>query len=91
MLRRPPILILDEATSSIDTRTEVLVQDAFEELMKGRTSFIVAHRLSTIKNADQILVMKAGNIIERGTHEELLAQGGFYAKLYNSQFEGVET
>ena len=77
MLRRPPILILDEATSSIDTRTEVLVQDAFEELMKGRTSFIVAHRLSTIKNADQILVMKAGNIIERGTHDELLAQGGF--------------
>ena len=68
-------MILDEATSSIDTRTEVLVQDAFEELMKGRTSFIVAHRLSTIKNADQILVMKAGNIIERGTHEELLAQG----------------
>lgn len=86
MLRRPPILILDEATSSIDTRTEVLVQDAFEELMKGRTSFIVAHRLSTIKNADQILVMKAGNIIERGTHEELLAKGGFYAQLYESQF-----
>lgn len=86
MLRRPPILILDEATSSIDTRTEVLVQDAFEELMKGRTSFIVAHRLSTIKNADQILVMKAGNIIERGTHEELLAQGGFYKQLYESQF-----
>ena len=81
-----PILILDEATSSIDTRTEVLVQDAFEELMKGRTSFIVAHRLSTIKNADQILVMKAGNIIERGTHEELLAQGGFYKQLYESQF-----
>ena len=73
-------------TSSIDTRTEVLVQDAFEELMKGRTSFIVAHRLSTIKNADQILVMKAGNIIERGTHEELLAQGGFYKQLYESQF-----
>ena len=66
--------------------TEVLVQDAFEELMKGRTSFIVAHRLSTIKNADQILVMKAGNIIERGTHEELLAQGGFYKQLYESQF-----
>lgn len=86
MLRRPPILILDEATSSIDTRTEILVQDAFEELMKGRTSFIVAHRLSTIKNADQILVMKAGNIIERGTHDELLAKGGFYAQLYESQF-----
>ena len=86
MLRKPPILILDEATSSIDTRTEVLVQDAFEELMKGRTSFIVAHRLSTIKNADQILVMKTGNIIERGTHEELLARGGFYANLYASQF-----
>ena len=86
MLRRSPILILDEATSSIDTRTEVLVQDAFEELMKGRTSFIVAHRLSTIKNADQILVMKAGNIIERGTHEDLLAKGGFYAQLYESQF-----
>lgn len=86
MLRRPPILILDEATSSIDTRTEVLVQDAFEELMKGRTSFIVAHRLSTIKNADQILVMKAGNIIERGTHDSLLAKGGFYAQLYESQF-----
>ena len=86
MLRRPPILILDEATSSIDTRTEVLVQDAFEELMKGRTSFIVAHRLFTIKNADQILVMKDGNIIERGTHNELLIHGGFYAKLYESQF-----
>ena len=86
MLRRPPILILDEATSSIYTRTEVLVQVAFEELMKGRTSFIVAHRLSTIKNADQILVMKDGNIIERGTHDELLDCGGFYAKLYESQF-----
>ena len=86
MLRRPPILILDEATSSIDTRTEVLVQDAFEELMKGRTSFIVAHRLSTIKNADKILVMKDGNIIERGTHETLLARGGFYKQLYESQF-----
>ena len=90
MLRRPPILILDEATSSIDTRTEVLVQDAFEELMKGRTSFIVAHRLSTIKNADQILVMKDGNIIERGTHDELLDRGGFYAKLYESQFAKAE-
>ena len=86
LLKNAPILILDEATSSIDTRTEVLVQDAFEELMKGRTSFIVAHRLSTIKNADQILVMKAGNIIERGTHDELLAQGGFYKQLYESQF-----
>jgi len=86
ILTRAEVLLLDEATSSIDTRTEVLVQDAFEELMKGRTSFIVAHRLSTIKNADQILVMKAGNIIERGTHEELLAQGGFYKQLYESQF-----
>ena len=86
MLRRPPILILDEATSSIDTRTEVLVQAAFDELMRGRTSFIVAHRLSTIKNADQILVMKSGAIIERGSHEQLLAQGGFYRTLYESQF-----
>lgn len=89
MLRRPPILILDEATSSIDTRTEVLVQDAFEELMKGRTSFIVAHRLSTIQNADRILVMKAGAIVESGTHDELLAQGGFYSNLYESQFAKV--
>ena len=86
MLRRPPILILDEATSSIDTRTEVLVQDAFEELMKGRTSFIVAHRLSTIREADVILVMKDGHIVEQGNHDELLAAGGFYAKLYESQF-----
>ena len=91
MLRKPPILILDEATSSIDTRTEVLVQDAFEELMKGRTSFIVAHRLSTIREADVILVMKDGHIVEQGSHDELLAANGFYAKLYNSQFEGVET
>ena len=82
----PKILILDEATSSIDTRTEVLVQDAFAKLMKGRTSFIIAHRLSTIRNADLILVMKDGNIIEQGNHEELMAQGGFYADLYNSQF-----
>ena len=89
MLRRPPILILDEATSSIDTRTEVLVQAAFEELMRGRTSFIVAHRLSTIKNADRILVMKSGSIIESGTHDELLAKGGFYAELYQSQFAQV--
>ena len=86
MLRRPPVLILDEATSSIDTRTEILVQSAFEELMKGRTSFVVAHRLSTIKHADCILVMRDGEIIERGKHEELLAKGGFYAKLYESQF-----
>ena len=89
MLRRPPILILDEATSSIDTRTEVLVQDAFEELMRGRTSFIVAHRLSTIKNADRILVMRAGSIVESGTHDELLEKGGFYAELYQSQFAQV--
>ena len=89
MLRKPPILILDEATSSIDTRTEVLVQDAFEELMKGRTSFIVAHRLSTIREADIILVMDSGKVIEQGTHEELLAEKGFYAKLYNSQYEFV--
>ena len=82
----PPILILDEATSSVDTRTEVLIQKAMETLMKGRTSFIIAHRLSTIKDADMILVMKEGNIVEQGTHMELLAKGGFYAELYNSQF-----
>ncbi len=86
MLCQPPMLILDEATSSIDTRTEIRIQRAFEKLMKGRTSFIVAHRLSTIKNADIILVMKDGNIIEQGSHECLLAQNGFYANLYNSQF-----
>ena len=86
MLALPPMLILDEATSSIDTRTEIRIQRAFEKLMKGRTSFIVAHRLSTIKNADIILVMKDGNIIEQGSHESLLAQNGFYANLYNSQF-----
>lgn len=86
MLCQPPMLILDEATSSIDTRTEIKIQRAFEKLMKGRTSFIVAHRLSTIKNADIILVMKDGNIIEQGSHESLLAQNGFYANLYNSQF-----
>ena len=80
------VMILDEATSSVDTRTEILIQKAMDHLMEGRTSFIIAHRLSTIKNADQILVMKAGNIIERGTHEELLARGGFYANLYASQF-----
>ena len=86
MLLDPPMLILDEATSSIDTRTEVKIQKAFLELMNGRTSFIVAHRLSTIKNADMILVMKDGSIIERGTHEELIKAGGFYKNLYNSQF-----
>ena len=86
MLCQPPMLILDEATSSIDTRTEVRIQRAFEKLMKGRTSFIVAHRLSTIKNADIILVMKDGNIIEQGNHESLLEKNGFYANLYNSQF-----
>ena len=86
MLRLPPVLILDEATSSIDTRTEIRVQQAFEKLMDGRTSFIVAHRLSTIRTADRILVMKDGNIIEQGTHEELLAKNGFYKQLYESQF-----
>ena len=86
MLTHPPMLILDEATSSIDTRTEQRIQRAFAQLMQGRTSFIVAHRLSTIREADQILVMRAGHIIEQGKHEELLAKGGFYAELYNSQF-----
>ena len=89
MLCLPPMLILDEATSSIDTRTELMVQEAFEHLMKGRTSFIVAHRLSTIRNADEILVMKDGAIIEQGSHEELMAKGGFYQNLYNSQFVRV--
>ena len=86
MLSLPPMLILDEATSSIDTRTEMRIQNAFQEMMKGRTSFIVAHRLSTVKNADILLVMKDGHIIEQGTHQQLLAQGGFYSNLYNSQF-----
>ena len=86
MLCQPPMLILDEATSSIDTRTELRIQNAFAKMMEGRTSFIVAHRLSTIKEADVILVMKDGNIVEQGTHESLLAAGGFYAELYNSQF-----
>ncbi len=90
MLCLPPMLILDEATSSIDTRTEVRIQKAFARMMEGRTSFIVAHRLSTIREADVILVMKDGRIIEQGDHDGLLAQGGFYAKLYNSQFEGVD-
>ena len=80
------MLILDEATSSIDTRTEMKIQEAFAKMMKGRTSFIVAHRLSTIQSADIILVMKDGNVIAQGNHEELLAKGGFYSRLYNSQF-----
>lgn len=87
ILADPEILILDEATSSVDTRTEVLIQKAMDNLMKGRTSFIIAHRLSTIRDADMILVMKDGDIVEQGNHEELLAKGGFYASLYNSQFE----
>ena len=83
----PPLLILDEATSSVDTRTERIVQRAMDKLTQGRTSFVIAHRLSTIKNADLILVMKDGDILESGTHEQLLAENGFYAELYNSQFE----
>ena len=83
------ILILDEATSSVDTRTEIEIQKAMDNLMKGRTSFVIAHRLSTIRDADLILVMKDGDIIEQGNHEELLAANGFYANLYNSQFEDV--
>ena len=86
MLALPPMLILDEATSSIDTRTEIRIQKAFLEMMEGRTSFIVAHRLSTVMGADLILVMKDGHIVESGTHSELLAKGGFYSTLYNSQF-----
>ena len=90
ILADPKILILDEATSSVDTRTEVRIQKAMDNLMKGRTSFVIAHRLSTIRDADLILVMKDGNIIEQGTHQELLAQNGFYAELYNSQFESTD-
>jgi ATP-binding cassette subfamily B protein len=86
VLRDPRILILDEATSSVDTRTELLIQDAMDRLKNGRTSFVIAHRLSTIKNADTILVLNDGDIVEQGRHEELLAKGGFYAGLYNSQF-----
>ena len=86
MLCLPPMLFLDEATSSIDTRTEIRIQKAFDTMMQGRTTFIVAHRLSTIREADVILVMKDGHIIEQGDHESLLRQGGFYAKLYESQF-----
>ena len=87
MLNLPPMLILDEATSSIDTRTEMRIQAAFAHMMRGRTSFIVAHRLSTIQNADVILVMRDGHIVEQGTHRGLLNLGGFYSKLYHSQFE----
>ena len=87
MLTHPPLLILDEATSSIDTRTEIKIQEAFNKLMEGKTSFIVAHRLSTIKNADIILVMNNGNIIEMGNHNQLLEKKGFYYNLYNSQFK----
>ncbi|MCM1223669.1 MAG: ABC transporter ATP-binding protein, partial [Lachnospiraceae bacterium] len=82
-----PIMILDEATSSVDTRTEHLIQAAMDTLLKGRTSFVIAHRLSTIRNADLILVMKDGDIVEQGNHQELLRKGGFYADLYNAQFE----
>lgn len=89
MIANRPMMILDEATSSVDTRTEVLLQRAMDKAMEGRTSFIIAHRLSTIKNADMILVLKDGDVIENGTHEQLLSKGGFYADLYNSQFEEV--
>ena len=87
ILSNKQILILDEATSSVDTRTEHLIQSAMETLMKGRTSFVIAHRLSTIRNADVILVMRDGDIVEQGSHRELMALNGFYAQLYNSQFE----
>ena len=87
MLAKPPMLILDEATSSIDTRTEIKIQNAFAKLMEGRTSFIVAHRLSTIQSADVILVMKDGKVIESGTHKSLMEQNGFYKELYQSQFD----
>ena len=90
MLKKPPMLILDEATSNIDTRTEIRIQKAFQKLMEGRTSFIVAHRLSTIQNADVILVMRDGQIVEQGTHQALLAQRGFYYDLYQSQFAKAE-
>lgn len=87
ILANNKILILDEATSSVDTRTEIQIQKAMDNLMKGRTSFVIAHRLSTIKDADLILVLKDGDIIEQGNHEELIAKNGFYAELYNSQFD----
>jgi ATP-binding cassette subfamily B protein len=87
MIQNSPMLILDEATSSVDTRTEIITQQAMDKLTEKRTSFVIAHRLSTIKNADIILVMNHGDIVEQGSHEELLTKGGFYAELYNSQFE----
>ena len=87
LVLQPQLIILDEATSSVDTRTELQIQKAMDALMQNRTSFVIAHRLSTIKNADLILVLKDGDIIESGNHEELLAKGGFYADLYNSQFD----
>ena len=90
MVEDAPFLILDEATSSVDTRTEELIQVAMDKLMANRTSFIIAHRLSTIKNADLILVMKDGDIIEQGNHEQLMEKGGFYADLYNSQFDQLD-
>ena len=86
LLRDPRILILDEATSSVDSRTEALIQSALQTLLKGRTSFVIAHRLSTIRDADQVLVMQAGQIVERGTHDELLGRNGLYAELYRRQF-----
>ena len=90
MVDGSPLLILDEATSSVDTRTERVIQEAMDRLTEGRTSFVIAHRLSTIRNSDLILVMRDGNIVEQGTHDELLAEGGFYADLYNSQFDEPE-
>lgn len=87
ILKNPPIMILDEATSSVDTRLEHMLQDAMQKVMQGRTSFVIAHRLSTIRNADLILVIKDGYLIEKGTHEQLIAQQGFYQKLYNAQFQ----
>ena len=91
MLQNAPMLILDEATSSVDTRTELLIQRAMDRLTEGRTSFVIAHRLSTIKNADLILVMRDGDVIESGTHDELMAKGGFYSGLYNSQFDNAQS
>ncbi len=90
LIDRSPMLIFDEATSSVDTRTEKVIQESLDRLSSGRTSFVIAHRLSTIRNSDMILVMKDGNIIEQGNHGSLMEQGGFYFRLYNSQFEEVD-